>query len=113
MTDTSERRRYRRLELHKPCKVFDPRSRKYTVGTTRDVSSHGMLLDLEQPLGLHPGDPVNVGVAVDDRHVILEAKEMAEGRVVRSVHDDGHTVLAIKFADSGFEETELPLRAAA
>ena len=109
---TTDRRRYHRLKLAKPCKVFAPQSSKYASGTTRDLSSHGMLIDLDKPIGLRPGDPITVGIAVDDRHVIIEAKEMAEGEVVRSVRTDEHTIVAVRFHDSSYEE-ETPLAAAA
>jgi hypothetical protein len=100
----TERRRYRRLKLSKPCKLFDPRSAKYASGRTCDLSSHGMLINLDQSVGLRPGDPISVGIVLDDRHVVIGAKEMAEGEVVRSVRTDQHTLVAVRFPESRYDD---------
>jgi hypothetical protein len=93
-----DRRRYPRIELQRPCKVFDPSTGKYHAGQTRDLSNGGILLEIPRLLELKPGDRVHVGVAMTRRHAILQAKEMIEAIVVRSLAtQDDCTHLAVKF----------------
>ena len=93
-----DRRRHPRIELQRPCKVFDPRSGKYHAGQTRDLSNGGLLLEIPRLLELKPGDRVHVGVAMTRRHALLQAKEMIEAIVVRTLATaDDRTHLAVTF----------------
>jgi hypothetical protein len=93
-----DRRRHQRIEMQRPCKIYDPRSGKYHAGQTRDLSHGGMLLEIPRLLELKPGDRVHVGVAMTRRHAILQSKEMVETIVVRTlVTADDRTHLAVTF----------------
>ncbi|UCD74252.1 MAG: PilZ domain-containing protein, partial [Phycisphaerales bacterium] len=73
-----DRRESPRTAVKRPCKVYDPQARKYLAGTTCDVSSGGLLLRLDRPLGLGPGDRVSVGVAQTRRQMLLRTRDMVE-----------------------------------
>jgi hypothetical protein len=93
-----DRRRHPRVEVTQPCKICDPRSGRYIAGTTRDLSSHGLLIDLPRLIDLKPGDRLHVGVAMKRRQGLLLAKEMIEAKVVRAMPTiDDHTLLAVQF----------------
>jgi len=112
-----DRRRHPRVEVTQPCKICDPRSGRYLAGTTRDVSSHGLLIELPRLIDLKPGERLHVGVAMKRRQGLLLAKEMIEAKVVRSLPTmNDHTLLAVQFenpvalaAESALES--LPLAA--
>lgn len=118
-----DRRRHPRLALERPCKIFDPRSGKYVAATTRNLSTHGLLIELPRLTALKPGDHVHVGVAVTRRQGLLLAKEMIQAQIVRAMQTvDDHTMLAVQFiADSQGEpqqraaasDDNSPMRAAA
>lgn len=93
-----DRRTHPRLQIERPCKLFDPTSGKYYAGQTRDLSENGLLIDVPRLLELKPGDSVHVGVAMKRRQGLLLAKEMIEAIVVRSMATvDDHTTLAVRF----------------
>jgi len=107
-----DRRRHPRLQVERPCKIYDPQSDKYFAGNTRDLSESGLLIDVPRVLELKPGDRVHVGVAMKRRQGLLLAKEMIEAIVVRALATvDDHTALAVRFdAESAVGQ---PLRLAA
>ena len=98
--DEAERREHPRVELTRPCKIYDPRSRRYVAGTTWNVSRQGVLVELKRPLPLVPGDRLFVGLAMRRREAVLCRSEMIPGAVVRSVLTaDDHTVVALQLAE--------------
>ena len=108
-----DRRETPRIVVKRPCKVFDPKARKYLAGSTCDMSSGGLLLRLNYPLGLGPGDRIFVGVAQTRRQMLLRTKDMAEAEIVRSMDvTDRETILAVRFVDSGMGMLPLTRRAA-
>lgn len=95
-----DRRESPRINVKRPCKVYDPKGRKYLAGITRDVSTGGMLLALNHPVALKPGDQVFVGVAQKRRQALLRTRDMTEAEIVRTLSSTaGETVLAIRFTD--------------
>jgi hypothetical protein len=110
MIDT-ERREFERLDLQRPCKLYDPASRKYLGGQTRNVSGGGALVELSRPLRLEPGSTVHLGVAYRRRDAVLHGREMIEGRVVRSLHGPETSIVAVRYAEP--IEQAAPLLAAA
>ena len=59
-----------------------------------------MLLRINRPLALRPGDRVFVGVAMLDRQGLIPAKEMIESIIVRSFRaEDDATTIALRFAE--------------
>jgi hypothetical protein len=97
--EDAERRQQARIEFIRPCKVYDPRSRRYVAGSTWNVSSTGMLVELARPLPLAADDQLFVGVATRRRDAVLCRNEMIPARVARSVLTaDDHTVVALELA---------------
>jgi len=107
----SERREYERLDLQRPCKLYDPASRKYLGGQTRNVSGGGALCELSRRLPLELGATVHLGVAYRRRDAVLHGREMLEGRVVRALHGPATSLVAVQFAEP--IEHAVPLLAAA
>lgn len=93
-----DRRRHPRVAVEQPCKVCDQATGRYFAGTTRDLSTHGLLIELPRVTNHKPGDRVHVGVAMKRRQGLLMAKEMVEAEVVRAMATaDDRTMLAVKF----------------
>lgn len=96
-----DRRLCPRVELERPCKIYEPRSAKYLDGVTRNVSPQGLLIDIPRVVEIKPGDALHVGVAMKRRHALLHSHQMLQAVVVRAVATvDDHTAVAVKFADS-------------
>ena len=111
-----DRRSHSRQILQRPCKVFDPRGRRYLTGQTRDISCGGAMVDLPRVIELKPGDKVYLGIALKRRDQFLRAEEMLEGTVIRALATvDDHTALALQFAAPQSQQrlTVEPLRIAA
>jgi c-di-GMP-binding flagellar brake protein YcgR len=108
-----DRRRHPRVPVQRPCKIFDPNTGRYHSGTTRDLSTGGLLVDVPQLLDIHPGNGIHVGVAMKRRQGLLLAKEMIEAKVVRTMATvDDHTLLGLAFAEAQSPAVDA-LRAAA
>jgi c-di-GMP-binding flagellar brake protein YcgR len=96
---SGDRRHSDRVPLHRPCKIYEPRSRKYLGGVTRDFSEGGMLVELPRVLELKPGDTLHVGVAMKRRQALLPSSEMVQVEVRRLVHTaDDRTLLGLRLA---------------
>jgi c-di-GMP-binding flagellar brake protein YcgR len=93
-----ERRAHPRVSLTRPCKVYEPRSRKFLPGTTCNISAGGLLMRIERSLPVEPGDRLYVAIPHKRRDVFLRADEMLECRVVRALPmTSGETALAVQF----------------
>ena len=107
-----DRRECPRISWTRPCKAFEPRSRKYIAGTTCNVSPGGMLLRLQRPVPLEIDDVIYIAVAAKRRQGLLASGDMVEARVVRSLPmSSGETAVAVRFRDG--ESRRLPLAMAA
>jgi hypothetical protein len=82
-----ERRRQERVALTRPVKVYHAESGRYFSGYTRDVSGGGVLLMIEAPRAIEPGENLEVHIAWDDRS-LLRRSEAAWGKVVRVLRTD-------------------------
>jgi hypothetical protein len=108
-----DRREHPRVALQRPCKVFDPRSRKYLTGVTSNISAGGVLMLLSRRAPVQADDCVYVAVAERRRQPLLRRDEMCEARVVRTLNlTTGETALAVRFLDAP-AELALPHRMAA
>lgn len=108
----ADRRRSPRVRISRPCKVHDPRSGKYLSGSTRDLSSGGVLLEIDRPLDIAPGQTLHVGIAQKRREVLIREADMVELQVVRALGTpDGRTVVAGRWMKDA--AAEVPLRMAA
>ncbi len=93
-----ERRRFERLNLSRPCKVYEPRSGKYYPALSEDLSVGGAMLHIGRTLEFVPGDVVYVGIALKRRQAVILNDEMQACRVIRCLHlTDGNTVIAVEF----------------
>jgi hypothetical protein len=78
-----ERRTHARVNLQRPCKLYLPHVGKYAAGSTWNLSTGGVLLQLGVPAGVAPGDRLYVGIALKRRQAVLAATEMIEAEVIR------------------------------
>jgi hypothetical protein len=94
-----ERRKHPRLRSQRPCKLLDPRSRKYHGGRTIDVACGGALIEFNKPLAIDVGQTLYVDILGDAAHGLIRAEEMHEASVVRmTVSANRETRLAIVYA---------------
>jgi hypothetical protein len=108
-----ERREDPRITIRRPCKVYDPRSRKYVAGTTCNVSAGGMLLRLDRRIALEAGDRVFLAISHRRRDGFLSRGDMVEVSVARALAiTTGETVLAVHFPAPA-DDVGLPLALAA
>lgn len=90
---TKERRSHPRLHVQRPAKIFDPGSGKYHIGSTRDLSAGGMLIELSQGISARPGDSIMIGVAQTRRQPILRQSEMLRATVVRAMQSEANRMM--------------------
>ena len=95
--DTIDRRRFQRHDLEKPCKVYDPASRRFAPGQTRNISRCGALVTVQWARPMSPGDPIDIVIAWSPRP-LLPADSMVRARVSRTLASTGEVqVLALEF----------------
>jgi len=94
---SSDRRQSPRFPLARPVKLRCMISGRYYGGHTRDVSSSGVMTQLDTPSLLVPGQRVAVGIAEYERQPIIAADTMVEATVVRSLGLDGLQRVALQF----------------
>lgn len=93
-----ERREHERIDMSCPCKVYDPRSRRYLAGLTWNLSPAGAMFEVARPLDLAPGDPLYIGIALKRRQTVLPAREMLPCRVTRALRTTTeYTAVAVAF----------------
>ena len=80
-----ERREHPRVAAERACKVYDPRSRRYTAGHTIDLSRGGLRLVLQRSLPVDAGDTLYVAVATPHQPTLLTRSDFATAHVVRTV----------------------------
>lgn len=94
---TRERRRHERRDVIKPCKIYDPASRRFGPGTTQDLSAGGARVVVQWLRPLSVGDAVDVVVGWSSKPLI-PADAMARGRVARVDAVYGEVqVIAVEF----------------
>jgi len=92
-----ERRIEQRLEMARPCKIFEPRYQSYLLGSTVNLSPQGLLLEIHRPLELACGDRLLLAVALTRRQGFFCRHEMIEATVLRSsVTVDDRTEVALR-----------------
>ncbi len=77
-----DRRAEPRVSLVRPCKIYDPRSRRYHGGATVDCSLGGVRLELDRPLDLSAGDEIYLGVALKRSQGMIPRQGMIRARVI-------------------------------
>ncbi len=93
----SERRRQARLSLAYPVKVWCVETGRFLAGQTHDLSAQGMMIEVQKPSLLMPGQRVRVGIAWSSREVVLSQKQMLPGVVVRSLGHGQQQHVAVSF----------------
>jgi hypothetical protein len=94
---SSERRRFTRHDVLRPCKVFDPVSMRFAPGHTQNISSGGALVTIQWGRQLSIGDPIDVVVGWSPKP-LLPADAMVKGRVRRTIAVAGEVqVVAVEF----------------
>jgi hypothetical protein len=92
-----DRRCHPRQFLEKPCKVYDPASRRFAPGQTRNISRGGALITVQWARPMSAGDPIDIVIAWSPRP-LLPADAMVRARVARTVAVTGDVqVLALEF----------------
>jgi len=106
---TPDRRKHPRQGISRPAKVYHAGSARYLPAYTRDLSSGGMLLEIDSPRALCPGDHLDIVIAWNDRTLLSEA-DMAPSRITR-VLDTGspRQIVGVAF----LKEQAVPSRAKA
>lgn len=96
-TPTQDRRRHERREVIKPCKVYDPASRRYGPGSTQNLSAGGARVVVQWLRPLSVGDPVDLVIGWTPR-AVLESTGLRRGRVRRVDAAYGEVqVIAVEF----------------
>ena len=93
-----ERRRDPRVQVLRPVKTRCAESGKFYAGRMRNVSAGGALLEIDHPSLMVPGQPIRLGVAWADRQVVLDAGDMIDATVVRSLGRGPTQHVAVQFA---------------
>lgn len=92
-----DRRRQARTSLHRPIKVQCQITGKYMAGESSNLSDGGMLVTLNHPSLLVPGQRVKVGVQRTQQEAVLKAKHFTPATVVRSMGLGGKQTVAVQF----------------
>ncbi|HMN42099.1 MAG TPA: PilZ domain-containing protein [Phycisphaerales bacterium] len=82
-SDINDRRSHRRFSVERPGKMFHPASRQFVPAMSRDVSFAGALLEVETDRPFEAGEPIDVGLSLNNRAVV-PASALLHGIVVRS-----------------------------
>lgn len=94
-----ERRASRREPFSKPAKVFHPSSGKYWPGVTWDQSKQGMLIGVDAPRDLTPGEEIEVFIAWSERG-LLSRNESMKAQIRRVLkRTDGKQMIGIELAE--------------
>jgi hypothetical protein len=92
-----DKRRFRRTQVVRPCKIYHWPTGRYWPGTTRDVGVGGALITIDCPRPLRPGDTIEIAIAWSDR-ALLSASDQVEARITRVLPGEGNSqVIAVEF----------------
>lgn len=95
--EEKDRRRYPRIDLAAPCKVYHPASRRFAAARTRNLSAGGALLRVETGRPLMPGESIDVALSLEPKP-LLQSISMIPSRVIRSLPvGDNAQELAVQF----------------
>jgi c-di-GMP-binding flagellar brake protein YcgR len=96
MTPAHERRRFARQLIRQPVKVQCQLTGRYLGGQTEDLSAGGVRMWLSCPSLLVPGQRVKIAIDSAQRG-LLQAADMVDATVVRSLGDGTGQHLAVHF----------------
>lgn len=92
-----DRRREARLPIERPVKLQCQVTGKYVAGRTSNLSDGGMLIVIDNPSLLVPGQRIKIGVQQTRQDVVLKAGQMTPATVVRSMGIGGRQTVAVQF----------------
>ena len=111
--ELAERRIHPRIDMRRPCKIYDPRSRKFLPAVTRNVSKSGAMIDTPRLLEMPEDTTIRVAIARDPGQLLMFNDDMVDAVVIRSQHSaGGRTSLGLRFLASAQLEEPAPLAAA-
>jgi hypothetical protein len=111
LTET-DRRAHPRVRIARPGKLLDPRSGKYISCSTRDLSAGGVLIEIDQPIEIAPGEQMFLGIAQKRRQMFIRTEEMLRMTVVRALGTPGGgTAIAGQWVQGACDAAELRLAA--
>lgn len=94
----SDRRRYRRVAVAKPAKIFLRDALRYAPAETTDVSAGGALIRVDRARAMRPGDAVDIAVGGPGAPAVIASDAMIEARIVRVLPiDHFHQAVAVEF----------------
>jgi hypothetical protein len=83
MPAVSERRRGLRIRQARPVKLFDPVGGRFYGGSTLDVSTSGLRIQLPLHAGVRPGSEICLHVGLNDRgQTLANRRQMIPARVI-------------------------------
>ncbi len=106
----TDRRRSPRAVLSRPCKIHHVPTGRYWPGVTWDISSGGVLLGVDAPRDLKPGDAIELYISWSSRP-LLKSEDCIIAEVKRVLpRTDGRQFVGLEFAE---QLTLMPAQAAA
>lgn len=95
---SSERRRFPRHSIVRPCKIRDRRNLLFSGGRTTDLSVGGALIRVDRARPFRAGDEIDMVVAWSDSAVVA-SEHMLRATIKRVLPIDyHHQALAVEFA---------------
>jgi len=91
-----EKRQFSRYMISRPAKLKCGRTGKYLAGRTRNVSSGGILLEINRP-ALIQQQPVDIGIAWVAGEMVLNTGALVHAHVTRTDQGNGVYEVAIAF----------------
>ena len=92
-----ERRHHERVDIRRPVKVRSEMTGRYLAGGTINVSPCGVMIRLDAPGSLLPGERVRLGICQSRNQALLLADDLAPATVVRSARTESGCAVAIAF----------------
>jgi hypothetical protein len=100
----SERRRGLRIRQARPVKLFDAVGGRFYGGSTLDVSSTGLRIELPMHASLHPGSDICIHVGLNDKgQTLANRRSMLPARVIWVARPDGRgkaLTVGVEFAST-------------
>ncbi len=105
----TERRRFERSPIQRPAKIHHYGTNHYLPACTHDLSSGGILLEIDSPRPLSPGDCIDVLIGWNDR-AFLHEDDRIPARITRVLRSSSpRQIVAAQFD----QVIPMPSRAAA
>ncbi len=93
----ADRRRFPRARVDRPCKLYDPRARRYYAARTIDLSRGGALIELQAPRAIPAHAEVFLALALNDEPLI-PGEDLLAATVTRrgATRDPGSLAIAFR-----------------